>query len=168
MLVSITTKQTTGTFSVMYWNSHPFLFGLYFKSIFLFCFSGHGCATCMHDFVCAARVCLEKTRGHWIAWNWHCRGLWASLWVLGIKASRRAVISLNCFFSSHMYWFHICSHSMVLRPCDSVVLLLSIWTRCFLNYIYVHVCILCMWPCMTLDLITHISAHPGHLNSSGQ
>lgn len=57
MLVSITTKQATDTFSVVYWDSCPFLFGLYFKNIFLFYFLSLGFSpACMTSCV----QCLQR------------------------------------------------------------------------------------------------------------
>lgn len=57
MLVSITTKQATDTFSVVYWDSRPFLFGLYFKNIFPFYFLSLGFSlACMTSCV----QCLQR------------------------------------------------------------------------------------------------------------
>lgn len=65
--------------------THWAIFAVYFKNlkdlfykVRVFCVHVCMCAMCMP-------VPAEVTTGHHSLWNWSCRYLWATLWVLGIE-----------------------------------------------------------------------------------
>lgn len=67
--------------------------------IFLFLFYVYDCFASMYVCVLHVRLFLQRPEeGCQIPWNWRCRRLGATMWVLGIEpgSSRRAASIINC------------------------------------------------------------------------
>lgn len=83
-------------------GSENALIFIWFKKCILlnYLFIVYMCFVCMY--VCAPSMCVvhkEARRGHGIPWDWSCRCLWATLWILGIKpgCSGKANSVLDCW-----------------------------------------------------------------------
>lgn len=76
------------------------------------------CFVCMYIY--APSMCVvhkEARRGHGIPWDWSCRCLWATLWILGIKprCSGKANSVLDCWAISPV-WQKIKKVSSMISP----------------------------------------------------
>lgn len=64
-----------------------YLFLFYYKSV------------CIHECMYSKYVpnATRRHRGHQFPWNWNCKWLWATMWILGIKprSSAKATCAIN-------------------------------------------------------------------------